>query len=100
MRKVGRKEDAGKPMWSLLPWEELEEVVMALNFGAFKYGENNWKDVESGERRYQDAAMRHLKCAILKEKNDKETGLDHYAHAIASLLFSFWHSRNRKNGMV
>lgn len=91
----GRKHDAGKPMWRLLPWAELEEVVKTLNFGAKKYGVDNWKSVRDGERRYQDAALRHVKAILVGDRRDKDTGTSHYANAIASLLFAFWHSRNK-----
>ena len=94
--KVGRKYDADKPRWSFLPWEELEEAVLVLNFGAKKYGENNWQKVKNGERRYQDAALRHMKAVMTGEQNDSETGRHHYAHAICSLLFCLWFNNQRK----
>ena len=105
LKPNGRKDDFGKPMWSLLPWNELEEVVRTLNFGAEKYGVDNWKKVEDGERRYQDAAVRHLKAVMTGEHKDPETGLPHYAHAAASVLFAFYHNVNGRgkkcsNGVI
>lgn len=93
---VGKKLDENKPRWTLLPWRELEQVVMTLNFGAKKYGVDNWKKVQNGERRYQDAALRHVVAVMSGEDKDPETGLSSYAHAIASLTFAYWHSRNKQ----
>ena len=42
---VGRKADAGKPRWSLLPWNALGAVVSVLEFGARKYAPGNWRHV-------------------------------------------------------
>ena len=90
----GQKLDSGKPMWSLLPWVEIDSVVRVLTFGAKKYGAENWKRVKEGETRYFNAALRHLVAVQRGELIDKETGEPHYAHAICSLLFCFWFSRN------
>ena len=94
----GMKHDAGKPLWWLLPWEEIEDVVKILTFGAKKYKPNNWRKVDGGEERYLNAALRHISAIGKGEYLDKETKSPHYAHAICSLLFAFWHSRGRANG--
>lgn len=91
--KPGTKYDGAKPMWQLLPWEEVEEAVKVLTYGAKKYKPNNWHHIESGEDRYFSACMRHLIALRRGELKDRETGHSHYAHAICSLLFAFWHSR-------
>lgn len=83
----GRKDDAGKPRWSLIPDRGLEEVVKVLTYGARKYGDDNWREVEDGPRRYYDAAMRHLMAYRQGHWTDDESGLPHLAHAVASLLF-------------
>jgi hypothetical protein len=89
----GMKRDSSKLEWHLLPWEETESVLQVLGFGKKVYGENNWQKVESGEIRYRNAAHRHLAAIGKGEYLDQETGLPHYAHALCSLLFAFWHSR-------
>lgn len=83
----GRKDDDGKPRWSLIPERGLEEVVKVLTYGARKYGDDNWREVEDGPRRYYDAAMRHLMAYRQGHWTDDESGLPHLAHAMASLLF-------------
>lgn len=92
----GRKDDQDKPAWSLLPVHEVEDTVKVLTFGRRKYAAWNWQRVENGEERYKDAARRHLAEIDKGVKKDPETGFPHYAHAICSLLFAFWHSRNRR----
>lgn len=60
MNKSGRKDDQGKPRWSLMPIRELSQVLAVLEHGANKYGVNNWVNVTSLRERYFNAAMRHL----------------------------------------
>lgn len=82
-------------MWDLLPWAEAEEVIKVLTFGAKKYAPENWKKVQNGEKRYRAAALRHLSAIGQGIQKDGETGLTHYSHAICSLLFAAWHSKNK-----
>ena len=56
----GQKFDSGKPDYSLLPWDAVEDVVRVLDFGAKKYARDNWKLVEDHKNRYLAAAFRHL----------------------------------------
>ncbi|MFO0448763.1 MAG: dATP/dGTP diphosphohydrolase domain-containing protein [Pseudomonadota bacterium] len=93
---VGRKFDAGKLDYTLVPWDGLEEVVKVLEFGARKYARDNWKHVEGGEQRYQAAAFRHLIAYNQGETVDQETGLSHLAHAGCCLLFLL--SLEKQNG--
>lgn len=87
----GKKFDGRKLRWSLLVWEALEPVVRVLEFGCRKYAEKNWQKVVGGERRYREAAYRHLIAFERGEEYDKETGECHLAHALCSLMFTFWH---------
>jgi hypothetical protein len=84
---VGRKFDAGKLDYTLVPWDGLEEIVKVLEFGAKKYARENWRFVEFGETRYMAAAFRHLIAYQNNEDVDPETGLSHLAHAGCCLLF-------------
>lgn len=93
---VGRKFDAGKLDYTLVPWEGLEEVVKVLEFGARKYARDNWQHVEGGETRYLAAAFRHIIAYNQGEKVDQETGLSHLAHAGCCLLFLL--SLEKRNG--
>lgn len=83
----GRKFDTGKPEYGLLPPFALEEIVKVLTAGAQKYDRDNWRRVPEGNRRYFDAAQRHIWAWKRGEKLDPETGLPHLAHASCCLLF-------------
>ncbi len=83
----GRKYDTGKPDYTLLPWDAVEQIVKVLDFGARKYARDNWKHVADGETRYLAAAFRHMAAHNRGEKNDPETGISHLAHAGCCVLF-------------
>ena len=86
---TGIKFDGEKLDWYLLPFEQIEEVVKVLHIGARKYTPDNWMHVKP-RTRYISATMRHINAWINGEKNDKETGCSHLAHAICCLLFLMW----------
>ena len=86
----GRKADAGKPRMSLLPWRAIQQIVAVLEFGATKYGADNWKRVPEAHQRYFDATMRHLLAWWDGERLDAESGLPHLAHAGCCILFLLW----------
>ena len=95
---AGRKDDSQKLRWTLLPVKEIEAVIKVLEFGAIKYKAWNWQKVDGGRERYLNAAYRHMAAISKGEFEDQETKISHYAHAICSLLFSFWHaSKTRKD---
>ena len=83
---TGTKHDAGKPRWSLMPWDALTEVLRVLEHGAEKYAPDNWRHVEPVER-YWDAAMRHLVAWQQGRRIDEESGLPTLAHAACCVLF-------------
>jgi hypothetical protein len=89
-RGEGFKADGGKPRWTLLPMEPLEDVVRVLTVGATKYAPGNWMRVPDAEPRYLDAAFRHLAARVRGEILDPETGKPHLAHAVCCLLFVAW----------
>lgn len=94
-KSLGMKFDDGKPMWRLLPFRELREVVDILTFGVKKYAIDNWKKVTPPER-YIDAAFRHFTSWVEGEKIDPETGKSHLAHAVCNLLFLMWFDNEKK----
>lgn len=93
----GRKYDAGKPMYNLIPADALEEVAKVLTAGAIKYNEpidqENWRLVDNPQSRYFAAAQRHIWADKRGEEIDidkgesKGTNCYHLACAIASLMF-------------
>ena len=92
----GRKADAGKPRLSLLPWRTVQQIVAVLEFGAAKYGADNWQRVPNARQRYFDATMRHLLAWWDGERLDAESGLPHLAHAGCCILFLLWADKDAK----
>ena len=83
----GQKHDQAKPRFSLIPHQALWQVVAVLEFGAKKYGTENWRGVENARQRYFDACHRHLNAWWQGESVDDESGLPHLAHAVCCLIF-------------
>lgn len=84
---TGVKYDDNKPKFSLVKPEAFVEMVKVLTYGAKKYSPDNWKLLENSQQRYFDAANRHMWAWFGGEKNDRESGYHHLAHAMCSLLF-------------
>jgi hypothetical protein len=82
----GKKYDAGKAGWHLLPYDALGEVVQVLDFGAAKYGARNWERGMAWSRLVA-ALMRHTVAWMQGEEADPETGISHLAHAGCCVLF-------------
>ena len=83
----GRKDDAGKLRYDLVPVRAEEELVRVLTFGAQKYGAWNWIDVPNSESRYLAAARRHIAAWQRGETRDDESGAHSLAHAACCLMF-------------
>lgn len=90
MSELGRKDDSGKLRWSLIPNKVLTYVVQALEYGAKRYGDDNWKSVPDARTRYYDAARRHINSWWEGEHLDPESGLPHLSHAVCCALFLMW----------
>lgn len=82
----GRKDDGGKLRWDLLPLDVVEKLVEIYEFGARKYGENNWRTIENGYKRCRAALFRHLTAYDKGERVDQESGKSHLAHAAWNAL--------------
>lgn len=85
MRDQSLKADAGKPRWGLLPWRAIALLADVVTFGASKYGDASWRRVEAS--RYEDALHRHLHAWRMFERNDRESGIHHLAHALCNIAF-------------
>lgn len=82
----GRKDDAGKTPWHLMPPDALNEIAQVLEFGARKYGDRNWERGMAWSRPFS-ALMRHMWAWWRGEDRDPETGFSHLAHAGCCILF-------------
>jgi len=83
------KAEAGsrKTPLRLLPRVALEEEAWALELGARKYGEWNWREADRRPRAtvYGEAVLRHVIAWMDGENLDEESGRSHLAHARAGL---------------
>lgn len=85
----GAKLDHGKPRIGLVIngfARALGEVGRVGTFGAQKYTDNGWIQVENGIERYTDAMYRHLLAEARGEEIDRETYIRHAAHAAWNAL--------------
>ena len=85
---IGTKDDQGKPRFDLIPPLAERCVAEVLQYGATKYAPDNWRKVPNAQARYFAAARRHLNAYQAGEKTDSESGINHLAHAITSLMFA------------
>jgi hypothetical protein len=83
---VNDKKDIGKTRWDVLPWRQIDQIAQVMTYGANKYGDTNWNQIENGVERYFAAAMRHITAWRLGEYVDEESNLPHLAHAMCSLM--------------
>jgi len=89
----GIKHDAGKPPLSILTRESLIAEARAFEYGAQKYGRDNYKQGMNWTR-VIDAALRHLTAFNAKENLDPESKLCHLAHSKACLAMLIYYYEN------
>lgn len=82
---MGSKDTAGKVPFDLLPLSALESLARAMEYGAGKYGRDNFKKGLS-KSNLIGAAVRHIAKLQSGEERDPESGVDHAGHAMANLL--------------
>jgi len=79
------KTATGKTPWHLVPWEAMEGVALAMEYGAKTYEPWDWlKGAEWSL--YFAAVCRHIFKWFVGEDCDPKSGLHHLYHAIAGLL--------------
>ena len=81
--RPGAKLDAGKLRPALVLGgfaRALLEVTKVGTFGAVKYTDDGWMQVENGVNRYDDAKLRHWLAEKVGEKSDRESEICHAAH--------------------
>ena len=99
--KDGLKFDDQKIRMDLLPFDALEGIGKVLTFGAAKYGDNTWQNLENGKERYSAALLRHYTAIQKGGDLDAESGLLHTAHMATNALFLLWYDvqeQNKKEG--
>ncbi len=93
---VAEHYDAGKPQLALLPLEALTEIAKVFEFGANKYKSmHNWRKGMAWLK-LANSTLRHVNAWIWGETNDKESGLNHLAHAACDLCFLLTYTATNK----
>lgn len=82
----GIKYDGGKERMDLISPIAVRELAKVLGAGAIKYGDSNWRAGIKWSRVIA-AALRHIFSWLRGETHDRETGLNHLAHAMCNLHF-------------
>lgn len=86
----------GKLKWSLVDFKSLESMVKVLEYGAKKYGKNNWKKGFPQEE-IIESMLRHIFAFLNGEKLDKESGLPHTGHIMCNAMFLEFMENKGKN---
>lgn len=90
--KIATKFDANKNRLELLPVTGLEQIGLAMTFGAKKYADNNWAQGFKWSR-LSGSALRHIFAWLRGEDTDPESSLSHLAHAGACILMLLSHEK-------
>lgn len=94
----GKKYDQGKLRYDLVPVEAHEALAEVFTYGAAKYDDNNWQQVES--KRYVAALFRHLNAWRKGESHDGESGLHHLKHALTNVAILLWKEESDLSTML
>lgn len=97
MDGLGRRDNAGKARFDLVPPEATEAVARVFQHGAEKYGDRNWQRGMPWSVAYA-SCMRHLNAWYRGEDLDVESNLSHLSHAATNLMMLLWYERNYLNG--
>lgn len=69
---------------SLLPVEAIIEGVKAMEFGAKKYGRDQWRTIDMAQVEFVDALERHLIAYKQGEFEATDSKVSHLGHIIAN----------------
>lgn len=94
----GRKDDADKLRYDLLPPDALEGVVRIFTYGAGKYADRNWEGGIAYGRLFA-AVMRHLWSWWRGKDVDEESGLSHLDHAMCGVMMLSAFEKRGKAGL-
>lgn len=82
-----RRDNAGKPPLSKLPWTALGEVAFVQEYGDGYYGIGNWRKGQTMST-FLDCSDRHVAAFTRGEDMDPKSGKPHLAHAAVNLLYA------------
>lgn len=90
MKEKGLKYDEGKLRFDLVPPIALLALAQVYTFGAEKYEDDSWQQLDDFEKRYMGALHRHLNAHQMGELRDKESGLYHLDHLLWNVVALRW----------
>jgi hypothetical protein len=93
----GARYNGGKPDFSLLPMNTLEDEVRVWMYGAQKYASWNWAKGMPWSVPFA-CLMRHMAAWQRGEENDPESGLPHLAHAMCNLRMLTLYAKTYQEG--
>lgn len=82
------------PRLELVDVDFIEELAEVLTYGAKKYSDNNWQNLENGIDRHYGAMRRHLAAYRKGEWLDQESKLPHLWHVATNVMFLCFHERH------
>lgn len=86
-----------KTKWHLLETEFLKDIAEVLTYGANKYSEDNWKNIDDAYNVYYDALMRHIAEWKLSGALDEDDNKSHLVHAACNLMFLYYFDKENQN---
>lgn len=89
---MGKADEAQtKPPISIIPYDAVANIALAMAFGAEKYGRGDYKNDDTlAWTLYADSCFRHLGEWLDGNDRDRESGIHHVSHAAASLCILLW----------
>lgn len=86
----------GKLPWMDYPLFLFRPVIEVAKMGTEKYGQYNFMD-GGDQNQYLNSALRHIDSYIdpAQSDNDKESGINHLAHACWNLLMAIYMLKKR-----
>lgn len=92
----GMKDDSNKIRMELVPMSVIENIAKILTYGAKKYSDNSWQNLDNFWNRYKGALLRHLAAIDKGELIDQESNLPHIDHVLCNAAFLSWGYHNGK----
>lgn len=85
-KEQAERYNRGKPEYSLIALDCLQDCAKVLAFGAKKYSRNNWRK-GMDQTTILDSLLRHIAALQSGETVDPESGLPHIGHIQCNAMF-------------
>lgn len=78
-------------VFKFLNWDFLKECSEVMEIGLPKHGFESYKKYTKNDiKEIKKSLVRHIKDYLQGEKNDKDSGKSHLAHAKCNLMFLYY----------